>query len=276
MKDSFLKFDLKAARKLLPKRKSTDNKSSAGKTYIIGGSKGMFGAAVLAATAAARMGSGYTYVVSHGESFPTFKHPNFLTMPWTKFLKLNFNEASIAIGPGLGKSKHSLKLLKALLRAKAQHVVIDADALNICSEYKLLPLPASWIATPHEGELSRLIGWSSDKIRKNRKAAILLAEKKLHCTVILKGHKTLVASRGKYFEIQSGNAALAKAGTGDTLTGMIAALVAQGLTAQEAAPLAAFVHGNVADEWLKDQKDILSLLATDLIDALPKILAKLR
>lgn len=236
----------------------------------------MFGAAVLTATAAARMGSGYVYVVSHGATFPTFKHPNFLTLPWTKFLKLNFNEVSIAIGPGLGPSQKSLKLVKALIRAKAPQVVIDADALNACAKNKLLPLPDTWIATPHEGELSRLIGWSSQKIRKNRRAAIVLAQKKLGCTVILKGHKTLVASGGKFFEIQSGNAALAKAGTGDTLTGMIAALRAQKLNEQDAATLAAFVHGKIADDWLKDKKDILSLLATDLIEALPRTLAKLR
>ncbi len=266
-------FDHKLARKFLPKRKLNDNKSTAGKAYIVAGSKGMYGAAVLSATAACRVGAGYSYLVTHKSDFPTFKHPDFLNVPWNTFLKIK--NVPIAIGPGLGISTHTLKIIKHLIKYKFENVVIDADALNTCAKYKLLPLPSTWIATPHEGELSRLIGVTSVAIRKDRKKYAALGQKKLGCVLVLKGPGTLVAAPNKMYRITSGNPALAKAGTGDVLTGMIVGLLAQKIPPVQAACLAAFIHGKMADEWIK-KKDILSLMASDLLEQLPLILKKMR
>jgi NAD(P)H-hydrate epimerase len=159
---------------------------------------------------------------------------------------------------------------------KAKNIVIDADALNICAENKWLSLPSSWIATPHEGELARLLEVSARSIRKDRISAAGKAQKKLGCVVLLKGHKTLVATSRKIYEIQSGNAALAKAGTGDVLTGMITGFLAQGLSSVEAACLGAFVHGLIADRWVQAGNDPLSLLTSDLLAALPQTLSWIR
>lgn len=269
-------FGLSQACQLLPVRKKTDNKATGGKCLIIAGSKGMFGAAVLTATAAARSGAGYVILMTDKKKFSSADHPDFLTVDFnTSAFKVN-SYSSIAIGPGLGQSQTSLKILKHLFKIKAQNIVIDADALNLCAQYKLFPFLDTWVATPHEGELARLLNMKTDVIKKNRLAAVHKAQNKLGCTVLLKGAETLVATSQKTFVISAGNSALAKAGTGDVLTGIIAAFLAQGLVAEKAACLAAFVHGYMADQWIRNKKDHLSLMASDLIKDLPLALKKIR
>lgn len=270
------KFTGTRARKLLPKRKKTDSKIAGGKSLIIAGSRGMFGAAVLAATAAARVGSGYVILMTDKKNFSSVRHPDFLVVD-SKKKKINavpFTAA--AIGPGLGVSASALNLLQQLLQFKIKNVVVDADALNLLAQHKIGYLPKTWIATPHEGELSRLLGVPAEVIRKDRVVYIKKAQKKLGCIVLLKGSKTLVATTEKIFEIQSGNKTLAKAGTGDVLTGMITGFLAQGLSSEDAACLGAYVHGCMADQWLKDKKDYLSLMASDLLIELPRTLKKMR
>lgn len=269
-------FGKPQARALLPRRSETDNKSHGGRCLIIAGSEGMFGAAVLSATAAARAGAGYVLLLTDLKKFPICQHPDFLTADSKKkkIKDLKFN--SLAIGPGMGVSSHSLKLLKEVLNLKIKNVVIDADALNLCAQNKIFKLPATWVATPHEGELARLLGVSSDQIQKNRIKSVQLAQKKLGCVVLLKGHETLVASSAETKKIKSGNVSLAKAGTGDVLTGIIAALMSQGLKAVDAASLGAYIHGAIADFWLSEKKDELSLMASDLLELLPLVLNRIR
>lgn len=274
--DKFLKFSHRQAKALLPKRQKTDHKAIAGKSLLIAGSRGMFGAAVLAATAAARVGSGYVILMTDSDNFSSVRHPDFLLMNWKKSKISELSTLSVGIGPGLGKSKIALKLLKQLIISKIQNVVVDADALNLVAENGLWPLPTTWIATPHEGELARLLGASSAKIRQDRRGAILSAQRQLGCLVLLKGYRTLIASPVGNYEIQSGNPALAKAGTGDVLTGMITGFLAQGLSVKDSACLGAFVHGWVADEWVREKKDPLSFMASDLLHALPESLARIR
>lgn len=270
-----VRFTISDAKRILPKRKSSDNKASAGRSLIIAGSQGMYGAAVLAAEAAARIGSGYVNLFTKQSAFLSIKHPSFLVID-SRAKKIPFERASaIAIGPGLGTTSTAVQLLRQLLKKTPKNVVIDADALNILAEKKFWSLPADWIVTPHEGELSRLLGISSKKIRDDRRAAVVAAQKKLGCIVILKGHRTLVAA-DKIYEIQSGNAALAKAGTGDVLTGLITGLLAQGLKNTEAACLGVFVHGWLGDLWIKEGNDELSLLPEDLLKRLPQALSRIR
>ena len=269
------KFGLKEARKLLPVRKKTDNKSSSGRSLIIAGSEGMYGAAVLASEAASRIGSGFVYLYSSKSAFLTEKHPSFLVID-SAHNKIPFSKASaFAIGPGLGKSKNAEKYLKQLIKAAPEFVVIDADALNICAKINLWPLPSTWIATPHEGELARIIGVSDRVVKSDRIGSLKKAKAKMGCICLIKGHHTLVAA-DSLIEIRSGNAALAKAGTGDVLTGMITGLLAQGLAPKEAACLGVFIHGWLADQWIKDGNDELSLMPEDLVKSLPKSLKLLR
>lgn len=255
------------AKKDLPTRTTHDNKTRGGRCLIVAGSRGMWGAAILTANAAARTGAGYVYLSPTSSGFPTTKNPNFL-LNTKKDLK-NFDV--IAIGPGAKNSSVGSWIKKAL---KSPNVVLDAEALNYLAKNKIT-IPETWIVTPHEGELSRLLKVPSADIQNNREYFVRLAQRKLGCVVLLKGNKTLVATQDHIYKIQSGNPALAKAGTGDVLTGIISALLSQGLEAPKAACLGAYIHGFIADEWLK-KNDILSLLATDLIQELPQTLKKIR
>lgn len=270
------KFAYTQAQNLLPTRVKSDSKVTGGRSLIIAGSAGMLGAAVLAATAAARVGSGYVILLTAQKKFASLKNPDFLVADWKTKKIADVKFSALAIGPGLGQSTQALLLLKQLLKLKAKNVVMDADALNLCAKKKLYPLPHSWIATPHEGELARLLETSAEHIRKNRISSLVAAQKKLGCIILLKGFRTLIISEKKIYEIQSGNRALAKAGTGDVLAGMITGFLAQGLLPRDAACLGAFVHGWMADQWVKEKKDYLSLLASDLLRALPQALNTIR
>lgn len=264
------------ARRVLPKRMSSSNKTTGGRALVLAGSAGFAGAAVLSATAASRAGAGYTHLATALKNFSHLKNPDFLVSElrrkdWQK-LKVN----AIAIGPGLGVSKETESILRYLLKLEAPKVVVDADALTVIANAKLYPLPQSWILTPHEGELSRMIGWTADAIRKARPEALAKAQEKYQCVVLLKGHPTLVADGEVVLRVQSGNPALGKAGTGDVLTGMIVGFLAQGLSPLSATLLGAYLHGRMADDWVKQGNDYLSLMASDLLGLLPQSMAKLR
>jgi ADP-dependent NAD(P)H-hydrate dehydratase len=264
------KYTAKQACKELPTRNSSDNKTRGGKCLVIAGSKNMWGAAVLCGEGAVRIGAGYVYIYNVDKKFPFRKYPDFLWQNKNDFSQFQ----AIAIGPGYKKAHEIRTLIRQLLKLKFKNVVLDAEALNVVALMKI-KLPESWILTPHEGELSRMLAVSSSEIRKNRQKFVEVAQKKWNCVVLLKGHRTLIANGKSVFEIQSGNAALAKAGTGDVLTGMILGLLSQRLNAIDSACLASYLHGRCADIWTK-QNDVLSLRATDLIDLLPQIIKKLR
>ncbi len=268
------KLTLAQAQKTLPTRLKTDNKSSGGKSLIVAGSKNMWGAGVLCATAAARVGAGYVFIYDPKGKFPTFAHPDFLLKDklseLTKF-------SSIALGPGFSNRVKLFQIIRKLQSLKFPSVVLDAEAINVLSLSKLIPrLPVTWIVTPHEGELARLLSVSSHQIKQHRIKYVLEAQKMLGCIVVLKGHKTLIATPTALWENPSGNSSLAKAGTGDVLTGIIAGFLCQKMKPEMAAVLGCYIHGCVADVWLKEKNDPLSLLASDLIVGLPKILNAVR
>lgn len=216
------------------------------------------------------------------------KHPDFLVRDFDSTLirsKLESEYSAIAIGPGLGK-KPAVRWLAWRLIGKLSRsadlklpVVIDADALNAVAEnFKASDgkFPSSWIMTPHEGELSRLLNISSQQIRKDREKFVRMAQKKFGCTVVLKGDRTLIATSKDVWVNSTGNSALAKAGTGDVLTGILVGLLAQQVASEEAAKLGVFLHGLQANRWVKSGNDHLSLMASDLVDRLPQDLFQLR
>jgi len=263
--------------KLLPKRRKTDNKTSGGRCLVIAGSDSMPGAGILAARAAARVGSGYVYVASNSSPKPTV--PDFLLLDLNK--KIEFSKfQAVAIGPGLGLNAANVKMIRhcitELKKVKFKNVVIDADAINfLAKNTDLLPLPEAWVITPHTGELSRILNLTRSIKPEERIKYLKPAQKLLNCILLLKGNPPLLTDGKKKKSIKYGNKALAKAGTGDVLTGMIAGFMAQGLNGWDASYLAASVHGIMADEWVKT-KDYLSLMASDLIELIPTTLFKLR
>ncbi len=271
------KDNLYQIKKLLPKRSKNSNKTDGGKVLIIAGGKGLYGAGILSALACTRMGAGYTHLMTDLTKFPWLKFPDFILHP-LKLSELRGKENfTIAIGPGLGTEKKKQSYLNFLLKNKFKNVVVDADALTLISQMKIKSLPESWILTPHEGELARLLGTTSQKIKADRKAALLLAHKKYGCTILLKGVETLIIdSEKKIHAVNEGTPALAKAGTGDVLLGMIAALRAQNLSAKDAAIVAAFIHGKASQVWLSKKKDHISMRPLDLIELFPDTIYKIR
>jgi len=268
------KYSITQAKKDLPRRLKHDNKTRGGKCLVIAGAEGQWGAAVLCAKAAARMGAGYTYIYDFKKSFPTLKFPDFLINSKQKdFSKFN----SIAIGPGVKDQAFLNKCILQLKKIGHPSVVLDAEAINtLAKQKKKFKLPSSWIMTPHEGEAAGLLEISSDDVRADRESTVQKIQKQWDCIVVLKGADTLVANEKNLFQIQSGNSALAKAGTGDVLTGIITGLLSQNLPASKAACLGVFIHGFIADLWIQNKNDQLSLIASDLIDHLPKTLSQIR
>jgi len=250
-------------KKLLPFRKPNENKTHGGKTLIIAGSKGFFGAAILTATSAARVGSGYTTLLA--DKFPSHKHPDFLIKDlkfkdWIQF-------DAIAIGPGLGVNLKTEKIIRDLRKRKIKNVVVDADALTVIAKKKIFPLPSTWILTPHKGELARLIG---------KNGTLKQAQKKYGCLILEKGATTKILNSDSYLEVKVGNSSLAKAGTGDVLTGIIAGLLAQKIKPFDAAALGAYIHGRASRFWTRKGRDHLSLLASDLFEIIPEVLHEIR
>ena len=122
--------------------------------------------------------------------------------------------------------------------------------------------------TPHAGELSRIINISAKEIEDDRIQACRVFSNTEPAVILLKGHKTVIHSMEKYYIICSGNKALAKAGTGDVLAGIISSFFAQGLDIEKAACLGAYIHGDIADQWVRDGNNVNSLMASDLVEGL--------
>ena len=263
-------------KKLLPLRKKSSSKIDGGKVLIIAGGNGLYGAGILSALAATRSGAGYTNLMTDLSRFDWLKFPDFIVHPLNlKFLKIH-HEDVIAVGPGLGVNLKTKKIIQLLLKSKTKKVILDADALSVLSQMKISSLPSSWILTPHEGELARLLHVTSQKIKSDREKYIQIAQKKFGCTIILKGAETLIINHDHLFKSTTGTLALAKAGTGDVLLGMLAAFYAQTNDLMSASILATSIHGLASKEWLKEKNDYLGMRPVDLIERIPKTMALLR
>ncbi len=260
----------------LPKRRKTDSKVQGGKVCVIAGSPGMWGAAVLAAQGASRCGAGYVFLFDPSKKNRS-QHPDFLASTESQLKKLKFSSA--VLGPGYRNPKSIAKWIRHWRKIEQKNVILDAEALNWLALHPAQKLPADWILTPHEGEMSRLLNKSRNWVHAHRNEAVILAQKKWQCIVVLKGASTLIANGKKLFKVVSGNPALGKAGSGDVLAGMIAAFLAQKppkVSGLNAVCAATFAHGWIADNWLKNKKDVLSLRPTDILAEIPFALAVLR
>lgn len=254
----------KGAKKLLPSRGLTSNKTSFGHLLVLAGAPGMEGAALLAAEAAVRMGCGYVTLCSPAQKSLKRGRPDFLTLSLEAFFKSDLRKyTAVVVGPGLGVNEQTQKILRNLL-AKQAKVLVDADALTVLAQTRMAPLPENWLLTPHAGELSRLLNIPAKDLEGNRLQSVQKAQNRFRSVVLFKGFRTVVGGAGKCYIIGSGNVALAKAGSGDVLSGFIGSLMAQGLSTDRAAVLGAFLHGRIADDWLRRGHTNRTLMASDL------------
>ena len=249
-------------------RKPFSHKGSYGHALIIAGNTGKMGAALMATHACLRAGAGLT-TVNVPEKFLETVH-GYLpeAMCSLRENELDFEKiTSLGIGPGLGTEKDAQDLVWKALHQFKKPMIIDADALNIISENKewLKQLPAGTILTPHPKEFERLFGKAESDFERIKMA--LEQSTKYNCIIILKGRYTLIADKGKGWFNTTGNAGLAKGGSGDILTGIITALLAQKYDSLNAALFGVYLHGLAADITLEKQSEE-SMLASDVIENL--------
>lgn len=257
-------------RSLIQPRDKASHKGTYGHALLIAGNTGKMGAAVIATQACLRSGVGLVTVnIPEKETFilqATVPEAMVIAREQKNNDVTSFS--AIGIGPGIGTDRPILKLVTDSLNSKLP-LVMDADALNVISLHKTLlnKIPEHTILTPHPKEFDRLFG-----IHKNNALRMLTATKKAkeyNIIIVLKSHETLVTSGIKTFINKTGNAGLAKGGSGDALTGMITAFLAQGYTPLDAALIGVYMHGLAADLTLQDQS-MESMLITDVIKNLGK------
>lgn len=253
-----------SARKLLPSRPSGANKTHFGHVLVIAGASGMEGAGLLVSEAAARMGCGYVTLCSPSAEIYQQARPDFLRLDLESFFKDDLRKyTAVVVGPGLGVNSQTHQILDHLLKHH-EKVVVDADALTVLSQKTTQTWPSTWILTPHAGELSRILGVPARELESDRLKSVERAQNRLNTLVLFKGFRTVLGHQGKRFIIGSGNVALAKAGSGDVLAGFIGSLLAQGLSSEKAAALGAYLHGRIADDWLRRAHSARTFMASDL------------
>lgn len=270
-------FTERLARRYLPTRKETSNKSDHGHLLVIAGRPGYWGAGLLSSGSAFRLGAGYVTWASFEPPYEQLREiPEVLTAKVNDDALWKNKITAVAIGPGLGHGPDTAAIIEKLKTLKDVPVVVDADAITACVEHNLFPLPGNWVITPHAGELSRILKIHSQDIERDRFKAAFAGYEKTKCHVLLKGYRSLIAYANRCLVVNAGNSALAKAGTGDVLTGMIGGLLAQGMDTPQAAATAAYLHGRLADEWVRNGQDKSSLTASDLKALLPQVVSRLR
>ena len=281
--------DTDYAQDVLLVRPADGHKGTFGKVLIVGGSVGYTGAPYLAASAAVHAGCGLTYLgvpesiwaVEAGRCvsampFPLPEKGGLLIEKAQDAIEEKLNSCDVlALGPGLGRGDRVTTLVCNLLRQTEKPVVLDADGINALEGHiDVLDQRRDrvTILTPHDGEFARLGGDLSggDRVAVARAFALQHG-----CTLVLKGHRTITATpAGTVLVNTTGNSGLAKGGSGDVLTGLIASLLAQGTTAVQAAVLGAWLHGRAGD-WAAEQKSPYAMTPEDVIAAFPKVFQEL-
>ncbi len=246
---------------LVPRKRETDNKYTAGALLVVGGSPGMGGSVTLTASAAFRADAGYVTVCSEVEP-PVLEA---VKRPLEEALDAAPRHGALAVGPGLGRSAEKRALVRRLLEDTDLAAVVDADALHGLEPFARA---ASTVLTPHEGELGRLLDRDSSWVAAHRLAAATEAAERFGCVCLLKGADALVAAPGEGVLIAAlGPPSLATAGTGDVLTGVIGAFLAKGMDARTAA-----AAGAVACDVAARLGPSRGLVASDVVGLLPAAL----
>ncbi|MCK9595553.1 MAG: NAD(P)H-hydrate dehydratase [Candidatus Omnitrophica bacterium] len=273
----------------LLRRKADSHKGDFGHVFILAGSAGLSGAAVLCAKAALRSGAGLVTLgipASLNGPIIKIKPPEVMTLPLPETKEISLSPAAynkikefsrktdiIAIGPGLSQNKATQELILKVIAGIDKPMVIDADGLNSLGKQRK-QFRGNIILTPHPGEMSRLTGLPVPVIQKNRKKVAKEFANEYNVEIVLKGKNTLVAdNKDNFYVNKTGNPGMAKAGSGDVLTGIIAAFLGQGLNLFQAAKYAVYLHGSAGDLAAK-KKTQISMTASDIIDMLPEAIKK--
>lgn len=282
-------IDPKALIALLPPRRRDGHKGDYGHLLIVGGSSGFAGAPALAALGALRSGAGLVSaavpasivngpiaaLAPEAMAHPIPSHRGRLDRD--RFLTWLYSMRPfdvIAVGPGLGQSDGTAGVVHALLEIEKRHIVLDADALNIIasSEDGLAAVArdvgGGRVLTPHPGEAARLLSTDVAEIQRDRLGAAMRLAELSKSVIVLKGHRTLVYAEGtEPLVCEAGNPGMATGGSGDVLTGVIAALWGQGMGAREAAALGVWLHakaGDIAAAEIGEESLIARDIATHL------------
>lgn len=271
----------------LPERSEDSNKYDYGKVLIIGGSKGMSGSILLSSEAALRSGAGivYTLVPECISDILEMKTKEQIVLTLNDDGKNEFgrfdredllniiqNKSVISIGPGLGTSIYAKEILEIVIYNFDGPIIVDADAINILSEYPELIRDNLYI-TPHEMEFSRLSGYTLNEINYDREGFVNNFLDRYDVNILLKGKNSIVANKEYTYINKTGNNGMSTAGIGDVLTGIISSLIARE-ESFDMFKLSCFIHGLAADLAVK-RYGKTSLIARDIIDSLPYVLKEL-
>lgn len=247
---------------LLAPRPRDSHKGQFGTVAIIGGGNGMIGAALLAGRASLKLGAGSVHIGLLADNAPGVDTQQAELMLHQAEVALRLPKLDvIAIGCGMGHDLRAQKILHDALKLDSA-LVLDADALNILAARPdlrslLFARKAPSVITPHPGEAARLLGIGTDEVQAARPASALELARRLNCSVVLKGAGSLCVTReGKTWLNNSGNPGMSGPGMGDVLSGMIAAFIAQGLSADNAMLLAVHLHGAAGDALAQQQSSI--------------------
>ncbi len=271
----------------LPPRAPEGHKGDFGRVMIVAGSRGMSGAAILAGRSALRGGAGLVYlaVPDRIADVVASAEPAWLVrpLPCDAHGRLSAHagdelDASLqtmdvlAIGPGLGQSDELTRLVTRLYRDWTGPMVVDADALNALasSSGSVANHNGPRVLTPHPGEFSRLTGLPTRDIQSNRRQLAQEFADRHRLVLLLKGDRTVITDGSQVFLNETGNPGMATGGTGDVLTGLIAALIGQQLSCLEAARLGAWMHGRAGDLAAADHS-LPGLISSDLPDYLGRV-----
>ncbi|MFH1454677.1 MAG: NAD(P)H-hydrate dehydratase [Armatimonadota bacterium] len=282
-------IDSVMVKKLLPVRPQDAHKGSCGKVLVIGGSAGYTGAPLLSAIAALRSGAGLAGICVPSELNASFEaqsmevitHPvksrggHFSVKAFNEIKNISKNYDVILIGPGIGRHPEVIKLTGKIIKEINLPKVVDADALYALAALKSVKNRSGWVLTPHPLEFARLLKKKVEHINTKLLEYIKKAAKDYNAVIVYKKHCSIICNEDRLYFNDTGNNALATAGSGDVLSGMTAAFMAQGLNSEEASVLSVYLHGACADKYIKDN-DALSMLAGDIINLLGKVIKKTR
>ena len=272
-------------RKMLPDRPEDSNKGTYGRLLVIAGSKGMAGAAYLNAHAAYMTGAGLVRIYTSSDNREILQTllPEAIITTYEEYnkeelLSLLTWADSVCIGSGLGMSRLSEKILKTVIEYVKVPCLIDADGLNLLAEnknYLNQMAERRFVITPHMKEMSRLTGTPVEELKADRIQILKDFISRYRITCVLKDSRTLIASEEKGIRMNlTGNSAMAKAGSGDVLAGVISGWMVQGKEAEDAAELGTYIHG-LSGDLAKFEKGVYSVMARDLIEYISKALMEL-
>jgi hydroxyethylthiazole kinase-like uncharacterized protein yjeF len=272
----------------LPRREASSTKFSSGHVVVAGGSLGLTGAPLMASLAAMRAGAGYVIACVPGSLQPTVagagvfelmtrglpeEEGELTAAAVAGVLQAGKSGGALVLGPGLGRGEGAVAFARELAGQTPSPLLLDADGLNAHAGRldDLSQRTAATVLTPHAGELGRLLECSSEEVERQRLHHVTTAAELARAVVVLKGDDTLIAEPGGRVAVSRGGApALATAGTGDVLSGVIAALLSQGLDAFTAACAGVWLHGQAGRLAARRQGADEGVIANDVIAALPR------